>query len=112
MGGRCLSRKLKGNMFSSCVTAAYVNGLKTTVLTEKQQEKVQVCENSLARRIVGLKRVYIKKRMDEVTVEVGVKESFKKKLVRSALKRANHVERMKDEKLAKRADAQEVERKR
>ena len=38
-------------------------------------------------------------------MEVGVKESFKKKLVRSRLKRAGHVERMGDEKLEKRADA-------
>ena len=35
--------------------------------------------------------------------EVRVKESFKKKLVRSRLKWAGHVERMRDEKLAKRA---------
>ena len=47
--------------------------------------------------------------MDELRVEVGVKDSFKKKLVRSRLKWANHVERMGDEKLAKRSDAQKVE---
>ena len=47
--------------------------------------------------------------MDELRVEVGVKESFKKKLVRSWLKWAGQVDRMGDEKLAKRADAQKVE---
>ena len=36
-------------------------------------------------------------------------QSFKKKLVRIILKWARHVERMGDEKLAKRADAQKVE---
>ena len=36
----------------------------------------------------------------ELKVAVGVKESFKKKLVRSRLTWAGHVERMGDEKLA------------
>ena len=39
------------------------------------------------------------RRMDKLRVEVGVKESFKKKLVWSRLKWAGHVERMGDEKL-------------
>ena len=38
----------------------------------------------------------------------GWSETFKKKLVRSRLKWAGHVERMGDEKLTKRADAQKV----
>ena len=42
-----------------------------------------------------------KRRMDELRLEAGVKERFKKKLVRSRLKRGGHVERMGDEKLAK-----------
>ena len=33
-----------------------MNALETTALTEKQHEKVQVCENKLVRRIVGAKR--------------------------------------------------------
>ena len=49
--------------------------------------------------------------MDELRVEVGVQVIFKKKLARSRLKWAGNVERMEDEKLAKRADAQKVERK-
>ena len=40
-------------------------------------------------------------------VEAGVKESSKTKLVRSTW--AGHVEKMGDEKLAKRTDAQKVE---
>ena len=31
-------------MLSLCVTPAYMNGLETMALTEKQQEKVQVCK--------------------------------------------------------------------
>ena len=31
-------------MLSSCVTPAYMNVLETMALTEKQQEKVPVCE--------------------------------------------------------------------
>ena len=38
--------------------------------------------------------------MDEVRVEVGVKESFMKKLVNGTLKCAGHVERIEDEKRA------------
>ena len=43
--------------------------------------------------------------VDELRVEIGVKEGFQKKLVRSRLIWAGHVERMGDEKLAKRGDA-------
>ena len=42
-------------------------------------------------------------------MEVGVKEHFKKKLARSSLTRAGRAERMGDEKLTKRADAQKVD---
>ena len=45
--------------------------------------------------------------MDELRVEVGVKESSKKKFVRSTW--ASHVGAMGYEKLANRADAQKVE---
>jgi len=41
-------------------------------------------------------------------VEVELKESFKKKLLRSRLKWSVHVERMGDDKLAKRTDSQKV----
>ena len=76
--------------------------------TEKQQ-KVQVCETSWIRRIVGVKRAD-KRKMNELRVEVGVKESFKKKLVRIRLKWASHVERMGYEKLTNNSEAEKVER--
>ena len=65
-------------------------------LTDKQQ-KVRICGNTLVRRIVGVKRAD-KRRMDELTVEVGVKENVNTKLVRSRwLPWAGHLERMGDE---------------
>ena len=62
----------KGNVLSS----SYMNALETMALTEKQQ-KVQVCENILVRIIVGAKRADNRK-LDELRVEVGMKERFKK----------------------------------
>ena len=50
---------------------------------------------------MGVKRAD-KRRMDELRLEVGVKESIKKELVTSRLKWAGHVERMGDEKPGKR----------
>ena len=48
--------------------------------------------------------------MDDLRVEVGVAENFKKKLVRSRLKWIENVERMGYEKLTKRADVLKMER--
>ena len=47
--------------------------------------------------------------MDEIKLEVGEEESSKKKLVRSTW--TGYMDKMGDEKLAKRADAQESRRK-
>ena len=57
---------------------------------------------------MGVKRAD-KRRIDELRVEDGVMETFKNKLVSSGLKWAGHVERMRDETLSKRSDAQKVE---
>ena len=77
-------------------------------LTEKHQEKVPICENNWIRRMVGVKREG-RRRKDELRVEVGEKESFKKKLVRSRLKWTGHVKKMTDKKLAKSSEALKVE---
>ena len=61
-------------------------------------------KNNLVRIIVRVKR-----RIDELRVEVAVKERFKNKLVRNRLKWACQVEIMGDENLPKRADAQKLE---
>ena len=44
MGNRRVSRKLKGKLLSSCVSRVCMNALETVALTDKQQEKIQVCE--------------------------------------------------------------------
>ena len=62
-------------------------------LTEKQEEKIQVCETTLDRRIVGDKRAD-QRRTNELSVEAGVKEKVKKKLARSSLTWAGHAERV------------------
>ena len=108
MGNERLSRKRIGKVHISCVTPAYMYGFETMALTEEQQEKVQFCENNWIRRIVGVNRAD-KRRLDELRVDVGVKETVKKKLASSRLKWAGHVENIADEKLTKRGDAQKVE---
>ena len=72
-----MPRKRKGNVPSSCVSPAYVNALDTMTLTRKQQENVQVHENNLGRRIRGIMRANNRK-IDELRVEVGVKESLRR----------------------------------
>ena len=58
---------------------------------------MQFHDNNWVRRLLGIKRAD-KRRIEELTVEVGAKECFKNKLVTSKLK--CHVERMGDVKLA------------
>ena len=77
-------------------------------MTEKQQERLQVYENNWVKRIAGVKRID-KRRMEELREEVGVRGSLRRKLVRSRLKWAGHVERMEGVRLTKRADALGVE---
>ena len=57
-GDRRVSHKSKGNVFGSCVIPAYMNALETMALTDKQLQKVKVCENNLVCRIDGIKRAY------------------------------------------------------
>ena len=60
------------------------------------------------RRIAGVKRID-KRRMEELREEVGERESLTRKLVRSWLKWAGHMERMEGERLTKRVDELGVE---
>ena len=83
-----------------------VYGMETTAMTETQQEKVKCCENTCVRRFAGVK----KWKSEELREEVGVKENFRRKLMKSGLKWAGHVERMVGESLTKRANALRVER--
>ena len=104
MGDRHISRKLKGKVISLCITSAYLCSLETMAMTEKQQEKLQVCKNNWVRRIAGVKRVD-NRRMEELREEVGGREILTRKLVRSQLKWAGHVKKMERERLIKRANA-------
>ena len=52
--GRSISRKRKGNVYSSCVIPASMNA-QGTMAYRTQQEKVNVSENNLVKRIMGVK---------------------------------------------------------
>ena len=108
MGDRCMSWKLKGKVLSSYITPAYLYGLETLAMTEKQQKKLQVCKNNWMRRIAGVKQIN-KRRNEELKEEVGVRENLTRKLARNRLKWAGHMGRMEGERLGKRADALRVE---
>ena len=41
----------------SCGMPFYLYGLEAVVLTERQQQRLQVCETNWVRRISGVKRV-------------------------------------------------------
>ena len=65
-------------------------------MTELQQQKLQVCENNLVRKIARVARAD-RKRMVELRQETGVQRSLTERLVRSKLQWAGHVERMADD---------------
>ena len=81
MGDRHISRKLKGKLLRSCISLP----IRPRDLVDKQ-------------------------RMEELGEEVGVRESLTRKLMRSRLMWAGHVERMEGERLTKRTDALRVEK--
>ena len=102
------SRKLKGKVLDSCVVPASTYGLETLALSELHQHKLQVCENNWIRRIAGVKRVE-RRRMQDVREEVGTKACIVGKIVKSRMKWAGHVVRMKDDKLPKRSEKKKQE---
>ena len=59
----------------SCVIPAYLYGVETVALPERQQQRLQVCENNLGRRIVGMKTVE-RRRMDGLREEIAVQMSL------------------------------------
>ena len=72
--------KTNGNLKEMCVSSCVTPGIHectrdTVRLTEKQEEKVQVCETNLVRRLIGVKRAD-KRRTGELRVEVGVEENI------------------------------------
>ena len=75
-------------------------GLETLALSELHQHKLQVCENNWIRRIAGVRRAE-RRRMKDLREEVGTKACIVGKIVKSRMKWAGHMVRMKDEKLPK-----------
>ena len=103
MMDRKISRKLKRKVLDSCVVPASTYGLETLALSELHQHKLQVCENNWIRRIAGVRRVE-RRRMKDLREEVGTKACIVGKIVKSRMKWAGHMVRMKDEKLPKRSE--------
>ena len=93
--GRKISRKLKGKVLDSCVVPASTYGLETLALSELHQHKLQVCENNWIRRIVGVRRVE-RWRMKDLREEVGTKACRVGKIVKSRMKWAGHMVRIRD----------------
>ena len=102
MSDRHISKKLKGKVLGASVTPALLYGLETLPVSEKHQHRLQVCENNWVRRIVGVKRVD-RRRMDELREEVDIQNCLMGRLGKSRLKWAGHVERMKEDRLPRRA---------
>ena len=98
MMDRKISRKLMGKVLYSCVAPASTYGLETLAMSKLQQHKLQVCENNWIRKIV--KRVE-RRRMKDLREEVGTKACIVGKIVKSRMKWAGHMVRMKDDKLPK-----------
>ena len=108
-----ISRKLKGKVLDSCLVPASTYGLETLALSELHQHKLQESENNWIRKIAGVRRVE-RRRMKDLREEVGTKACIVDKIVKSRMKWAGHMVRMKYDKLPKRAETnyQEGSRKR
>ena len=75
MADRRISKRLKGNVMSTCVTPACLYGTETLALTELQQQRLQVCENNWVRKIARVTRAD-RRRMVELREETGVQRSL------------------------------------
>ena len=78
-------------------------------MSELHQHKLQVCENNWIRRIAVVKRVE-RRRMKAIREEVGTKACIVGKIVKSRMKWAGHMVRMKDDKLPKRSETKKPRR--
>ena len=102
MADRRVSKRLKGKVMSTCVTPACMFGTETLAMTERQQQRLQMCENNWVRKIARVPSAG-RRRMVELREETEVQRSFTEKLFMSRLLWAGHVERMADDRLSKRA---------
>ena len=85
-------------------------GMDTLAVSELHQHKLQVglCENNWIMRIAGVKIVE-RRRMKDVTEEVGTKACIIGKIVKSRMKWAGHMVRMTDDRLWKRSETKKQE---
>ena len=83
---------------------AYLYSLDTGAMTERQQQRLQVCENNWVRRIAEVKWVD-RSRMDELREEISVQMSLTGRLVKCFLRWAGHLLQMGEERMAKRVDS-------
>ena len=111
MSDRHISNKLKGKVLGACVTPAMLYGLETLPVSEKHQHRLQVREHNWVRRIAGVKRVD-RWRMGELREEVGIQKCLIGRLVKSRVKWAGHVERMKEDRLPRMVYVHQERRKR
>ena len=77
MADRRNSKRLKGEMMSTCVSPACLYGTETLALSELQQQRLQVCENNWVRKIAGVRRAD-RRRMVELREEKGLQRSLKR----------------------------------
>ena len=89
------------------VPPASTYGLETLALSELHQHKLQVCENNWIRKIAGVRSVE-RRRINDLREEFGTKPCVVGKIVKSRMKWAGHMVRMKDDKLPKRAETKKV----
>ena len=108
MVDRKISRKLKGKVLDSCAVPASTYGLETLALSELHQHKLQVCENNYIRKIAGVRRVE-RRRMKDMREEVGTKACIVGRIVKSRMKWAGHMVRVKEDTLPKRAETKKQE---
>ena len=50
-------KEIEGEGFDVVCNVAYLYGMETVAVTERQQQRLQVCENNWVMRIAGVKRV-------------------------------------------------------
>ena len=99
---RRITKRLKGKVMRNCVTPACLYGTETLAMTKLQQQRLHVCKNNWVRKIAGVKKAD-RRRMVELKEETGVHTSLPERLVRSRIQWAEHVERVADDRLPKRA---------
>ena len=107
-GGQKYFQKLKGKVLDSRVVPSSTYGLEMLAQSELHQHNLQVCENNWIRRIAGVRRVE-RRRMKDLREEVGTKACIVGKIVKSRIKWAGRMVRMKDDKLQKSSETKKQE---